>query len=198
MAWLSKRAVLWALDEAASVPPHLVSALIAVARYAGEDGRGAHPSALTVAGHIRKTERTAKKDLAELRQLGLLLPGDQRIVAAIRADKRPFVYDLPMPRGVAQDTPSTGHGVSHRTPEEFLKNSSTRARADGAGAPPPPRPGTRYTAPPCPVCGEPFSQEWLADPATRSMALAGDIIHEECREEDNRRYELAHPDEAGQ
>jgi hypothetical protein len=114
-SWLSKPAVLWALDEAPDVPAHLVAALVAVARYADENGRGAHPSALTVAAHIRKTERNAKKDLSELRQLGLLLSGDQRIVVSIRADRRPFVYDLPMARGVAQDTPSRGHGVSRAT-----------------------------------------------------------------------------------
>jgi hypothetical protein len=140
------------------VPARLVSTLVAVAAFAGTDGRGAHPSAATVAMITRKTERNAKKDLAALRELGLLLPGDPRIVAHIRADRRPSVYDLPMPRGVAQDTPSSGHGVSHATargvaespngvshatPEEFLKNSGTargrdRAGSADAGAPRPP------------------------------------------------------------
>jgi hypothetical protein len=144
VTWLGKAAVLWALDEAPDVPPHLVAALIAVARYAGEDGRGAHPSAATIAAHIRKTERSAKKDLAELRELGLLLPGNPRIVAHVRADQRPAVYDLPVPRGVAHDTPSSPNGVScatargvaqgpdgvsHTTPEEILNRSLKSARA---------------------------------------------------------------------
>lgn len=148
--WLSKAAVLWALDEAGDIPPRLVATLIAVARYAGEDGRGAHPSAATIAAHIRKNERNTKKDLAELARLGLLLPGDHRLVAHIRADKRPAVYDLPMPRGVAQDTPLNGHGVSQMaprgvadgpngvsqaTPKEILKGSGIGARANGAEAP---------------------------------------------------------------
>jgi hypothetical protein len=143
--WISRTAVLWVMDEAPDVPVRLFAALVAVARYAGEDGRGAHPSAQTVADIIRKTERSAKKDLAALRKLGLLLPGDQRIARHIRADKRPFVYDLPMPRGVAQDTSSVSHGVSHRTgrgvaqvqngvshrtPEEVLKTSGIGARPD--------------------------------------------------------------------
>ena len=156
MKWLGQAAVLWVMDEAANVPPHLFGAMVTVARYADEHGRGAHPSALTVATIIRKTERGAKKDLATLRRLGLLVPGDQRLVKDIRADKRPFVYDLPMPglvdnspRGEPQDTPPNGHGVNHSSergepqvssgvnhssPKEDLKRSRARAR-DGAGAP---------------------------------------------------------------
>lgn len=152
--WLSKAAVLWAMDEAPDVPPHLFAALLAVARYADEHGRGAYPSAMTVAAIIRKSERNAKKDLAALRRLGLLLPGDQRIAKDIRGDKRPFVYNLPMPsdssaRGDVCDTPSSGNGVSHTTargvaqvssgvshttPEEFLKNSGRRAPRARAGS----------------------------------------------------------------
>jgi hypothetical protein len=81
---------------------------------------------------------------AELTRLGLLLPGNQRIVAHIRSDRRPNVYDLPMPRGDAHDTPSTGNGVMHTTargdaqcpdgvmqasPEEILNRSRIDARA---------------------------------------------------------------------
>jgi hypothetical protein len=202
--WLSKPAVLWVLDEAGDIPPRLVATLIAVARYADSHGRGAHPSAATIAAHIRKNERNTKKDLAELQRLGLLLPGDQRTVASIRADRRPFVYDLPMPRGVAEDTPSgvygvsqmasrgvaeSPNGVSHATPEEVLKTSGNGVR-DRAGARTPPA-EPQFRAPPCPVCGKPFSQEQLADPDFREMALAGDVIHSECMEEDDRLWEAA-------
>jgi hypothetical protein len=203
--WLSKAAVLWALDEAGDMPPRLVAALITVARYAGEDGRGAHPSAATVAACIRKNERNAKKDLAELQRRGLLLPGDPRLVAHIRADRRPAVYDLPIPRGVAEDTPlgvygvsqatargvaESPNGVSHATPKEVLKTSGRRAR-DSAAAPSPPAEPQPPRAPPCSVCGKPFSQEVLADPAAREMAMAGEIVHPECMEEDERRWEAA-------
>jgi hypothetical protein len=159
--WLSKPAVLWVLDEAPSVPPHLVAALAAIARYADTDGRGAHPSVTTIAAQIRKGERATKRDLAALKRLGLLLPGDPRIVAHIAADKRPTVYNLPMPRGGAQDTPQTfngvtqttprgvaykparggvemPNGVSHTSPKEFLKNSGISG--SGAAAPPQPPP----------------------------------------------------------
>lgn len=201
--WLGKAAVLWALDEAPDVPPNLLAALIAIARYADENGRGAHPSASTIAAHIRKSERHAKRDLGELAKLGLLVPGNQRIVAYIRADRRPAVYDLPMPRGDAQTTPSAvngvthkaprgdvqgPHGVVHTSPEEILKGSRGRARGNGAGAPPRSQPKIRVS-PPCSVCGHAFSTAMLADDDTYEMALAGELIHGECAELERRQAE---------
>lgn len=213
--WLGKDAVLWAFDEAEKVPARLVSTLLAVARYADADGCGAHPSAATVASLTRKSESQAKRDIAELERRGLLLPGDDRIVRDIRADRRPKVYNLPMPRRVPQDTPSGSRGASGRPPQdkprgaygngtgciwpqngvrpdapkEVLKTSGTRAR-DSAGAQSPrAEPETDFRAPPCPECGQPFSQELLADPDFRQMALAGDAIHGECIEADSQRYE---------
>jgi hypothetical protein len=174
--WLGWNAVLWVFYEAPDVPAHLLSALLVYAAHAGTDGRGAYPSASTVAMLTRKTERNAKKDIAELVRLGLLLPGNQRMAAHIRADKRPSVYDLPMPergasrrppsqepRGVAHDTPPSPNGVSHTTargvaqgpdgvshttPEEFLKNSGrARASASADGA------RTHAQPQPCDRCG---------------------------------------------
>lgn len=149
--WLSKPAVLWALDDAQGVPSHLVSTLVAVARYAGADGKGAHPSALTIAGHTRKSESQAKRDLAKLEELKLLKRGNQRAVAYIRADRRPTVYDLAMPRGSTHDTPSgsngvapmhgrgsthASNGVAQVLPEEVLKTSGHGAAPGGGAAAP--------------------------------------------------------------
>ena len=172
MRWLGKAAVLWVLYEAPDVPAHLLSTLIAVAAHTGADGKGAYISAATVAEITRKAERNAKKDLAELVRLGLLLPGDQRIVAHIRTDRRPNVYDLPMPRGVVCVTPSSLNGVTHTTargdaqgpdgvmqasPEEFLKNSGKRARdASGDDAP-----SAHHEDPPC-ACGAQTNRETMA------------------------------------
>jgi hypothetical protein len=211
--WLSHPAVLWAMDEAPDVPARLVSALFAVARYAGPDGRGAYPSVQAVGAIVRKNDRNTRKDLAELRQLGLLLPGDQRLVKDIRADRRPFVYDLPMPRGVSRDlshggsqaTSRNGHGGSQEvergvaecpsggsqaTPKEVLKTSGKRAR-DAARAAAPPRadpatPPPFWMAPPCPECGKPYPQEKLADPGFREDAMAGDVLcSAECEAADS-------------
>jgi hypothetical protein len=174
--WLSKAAVLWALYEAPDVPARLVSTLIAVAVYAGEDGSGAYPSGATVAMLTRKSESQAKRDMAECERLGLLLPGDGRIVEDIRADRRPKVYDLPMPRGASgRPPPQSPRGASgNRTgriplqnggrpdaPEEFLKNSRTGARPN-ADAP-------RAEPPDPPWCGEciPGDRMTVADKFTR-------------------------------
>ncbi len=147
--WLSKAAVLWAFHEAPDVPARLVSTLIAVCAYAGEDGRGAYPSGATVALITRKSESQAKRDLAELERLGLLQPGDHRIVKDIRADRRPKVYDMPMPRGASGRPPSesprgaSGDGTGRISlqnggrpdaPEEFLENSGTARGRDRAGS----------------------------------------------------------------
>ena len=142
--YLGTTGVLWALNDAPDVPAHLVAALVAVAAKAGDDGCGAYPSVTTIAAMIRKNERNTKKDLAELVHLKLLKAGDQGLVKNIRADKRPKVYNLAMPRGVAEDTPSSmtrgvaegTSGVSQETPKELPKGSSRkRARGNGADAP---------------------------------------------------------------
>lgn len=147
--WLSKAAVLWVIHEAPGVPAHLLSTLIIFAAHSGPDGRGAYPSIPTMARLTRKGERRVKRDIAELVNLGLLTAGNQAIVEKIRADRRPKVYDLPMPRGVPEDTPSS-HGVSNRaergvksctngvverTPKEVLNTSGIpRKRASANGA----------------------------------------------------------------
>ena len=131
--WLSKPAVLWVLYDAEDVPAHLLSTLIVYAVHAGTDGRGAHPGASTVATLTRKGERRAKRDIAELERLGMLVPGDQRIVAHIRRDRRPKVYDLPTPRGVLEDTPYGSRGASGRTPHDGSRGGLEDTPLNGHG-----------------------------------------------------------------
>jgi hypothetical protein len=180
--WLGKAAVLWVLDEAPGVPPELVSTLLAYARYASEDGRGSYPATEVVAAHTRKSKRQAVRDIDALESRGLLVRGDQRKVAHIRKDRRPVVYDLPLPargdahdtpHGVTPTTPRNGHGVTPVTargdthdvngvtpvtPEEILNRSRKGAR-DAAGAATPPR-----GRPKPPWCGE-------CDERTRQIEL---------------------------
>jgi hypothetical protein len=187
--WISKTAVEWAVYDAPGVPAHLLSTLIVYATFAGTDGRGAHPSAATVAILTRKAERNAKKDITALVKLGLLVPGDPRIVAHIRVDRRPAVYDLPIPRGDAHDTPSSICGVTHRTargdaqgpdgvmqasPEQVLKRTWTPRARDSARAPRArAQTHTPRRAPPCPDCGVCYTQEQLADDEFCREAMAG-------------------------
>ncbi|MGN6173919.1 MAG: hypothetical protein ACTHPS_13410 [Streptosporangiaceae bacterium] len=141
------------LYEAPNVPAHLLSTLIVVAVHAGIDGKGAYISASTIAELTRKDERSAKRNLRELEKRKLIRRGNQRLVAHIRADKRPVVYNLPLPnRGDIHDTPSKSrgdtdsqagwqsvpNGVALVLPKEVLKTSGrareSRARSSGATA----------------------------------------------------------------
>ena len=116
-AWTNATAVAWVLDEAPDLPAALVVTLIAVARYANPDGRNAYPRVEVVAQATRKSERQVKRDLAELRKLGLLIVGDQSAAARIPADRRPTVYDIPIwrTRGDAYVTPVAGRGDTDDT-----------------------------------------------------------------------------------
>jgi hypothetical protein len=192
--WLSKPAVLWAMDETDGVPARLRFTLVAVARYAGTDGRGAYPSLAQIAWITGKSVPQVSRDVASLVKLGVLLPGDPGLVKDIRADRRPKVYDLAMPRVASGRNPWGGsrvasgagtgcmarrHGLHLDANKEVLKGTSRTAR-EGASAeahPPAPRaPAQTHTprrAPPCPDCGVSYTQEQLADDEFCREAMAG-------------------------
>ncbi len=206
--WLSRPAVLWAMDEAGAVPARLRSTLFAVARYAGEDGRGAYPSLAQVAWITGKSRSQAGRDIAALAELGVLLPGDPGLVKEIRADVRPNVYDLAMPRVASgrdarvasgRDAPGERRVASGAEPrrmarrtashldatEEDLNRSGTARGRVGATAPRTTAPRARQTqtprhAPRCPDCGRPYTARQLADDEFYRKAMGGDAgcIHE--------------------
>ena len=137
MTWLNKAAVLWVIHEAPDVPPSLLAALIMIAAHTRADGRGAYPAAATVAAEIRKSESQAKRDVAALEKLGLIVRGDQSLAGGIRADRRPVVYDLPpaaqaLLRGSADATPSESRGSADAT----SSRGSTDATSLGHGVAP--------------------------------------------------------------
>ena len=110
----------WALKHAPvpDAPAHLV--LIGLADHAASDGSGAYPSKTTLAEYARCSVRTVHNKLRALEGLGTIRRGDQRLVAHLRADRRPTVYDLPIygvqqvhpAHGVQQVHPVGGHGVN--------------------------------------------------------------------------------------
>lgn len=69
------------------------------------------------------------------------------------------------------------HKGSHRNPVTSA-NANGGLSTYGLG----PQGGERgpYRAPPCPDCGTPFSQELLADPDFRHMAMAGEVMCAQC------------------
>ncbi len=86
--------------------------LLLLAEHAHDDGRGAFPAVATLAETLGVSDRSVKRYLAELRESRLITPGDGALVAHMRADRRPQVWDIPGadPYGVTPaDTP---HGVT--------------------------------------------------------------------------------------
>lgn len=100
---MSVEAIEWALNRAPDVSPALVVVLVGLANHADPAGRGAAPAQRRLAHYARKSERTVRRDLAELETLGLIRRGDQRRVAYLPADRRPVVWDLATDR--ARDVP---------------------------------------------------------------------------------------------
>jgi hypothetical protein len=68
--------------------------LIRVGNHVGGDMRGCFAKAATLAKESLMGESTVLKHLRALKAAGVLLPGDEKLVDHIRADKRPPVYDL--------------------------------------------------------------------------------------------------------
>jgi hypothetical protein len=68
--------------------------LIRVGNHVSGDMRGCFAKAATLAKECLMGESTVLKHLRNLKAAGVLLPGDEKLVDHIRADKRPPVYDL--------------------------------------------------------------------------------------------------------
>ena len=77
--------------------------LLIMAGRARKDGTCAFQAKSTLAAAALCDEKTVQRRLTAMRQRGLIGLGDQRMVAYIRADKRPTVYDLLIPRSWYSD-----------------------------------------------------------------------------------------------
>lgn len=77
--------------------------LLCLANYAGQDGRGAFPSAEQLSDDTGLSERTVRYKLDLLEKMGLISRGNQAIAAAYigRKDRITNVYDLQLKRGAA-------------------------------------------------------------------------------------------------
>ena len=120
------QALSWAIEDAPDVPPHLVATLVGLANHADRNGQGAYPSQATLAHYTRKDERSVRRDLIQLEELGLIRIGDQRFVLHLAEDKRPVVYDLAIER--RRDD----------RPEPKRRGRPTKAQVKTGGRPRPP------------------------------------------------------------
>ena len=135
---MSLEAMLWALKQAPDVPAQCVGVLMGLAEGADRHGRGALPSALTLAAFARKSERQVRADLGMLTELKLIRPGNQALAAYIPAGRRPTVYDLAMEH--ICDLQSTA-------PRGKPRGSHSRRRDLQSTAPLNDEPGLQWTAP---------------------------------------------------
>ena len=113
MSW---QAVKWAIHDAPVDDAAVLMVLVAICDRADSDGRNAFPSMAWVAHRARCSVRTAHRRLAVLRKEGLVVEGDQSLVAGFRADRRPCVFDVDMTRT---------RGMTHLTPREPDWDDST-------------------------------------------------------------------------
>ena len=109
---MSIQSMVWALEQQEIKDSTCRHVLLCLANYAGSDGRGAFPSALTLAVDTGLSERTVRYKLDALESAGLIRRGNQSIAAAYidRHDRRPVVYDLIEKRGAA-DAPRSERGA---------------------------------------------------------------------------------------
>lgn len=146
LAWVGQRAVAWVIDEA-PVPADLAFILIVIARRCDESGCGSYQSMKTLAEKTGKSEAQARRDVKRLRELGLLLMGDQTLPGkhGVPAGKCPVVYDLPLslagPKPINRSKNPTGRRSEPATPRMDAPPASMRTPGMDATPPPASMPG---------------------------------------------------------
>lgn len=95
--------MVWVLEDAPDLPPHLVGLMLGLANHADNKGQAAYPSIATLSWYARKGERVTHRDMAKLLEIGLIRKGNQAHVLHLPPDKRPTVYDLALERKRLRD-----------------------------------------------------------------------------------------------
>lgn len=149
---MSVQAMAWAIEQRFVTDAPTRHVLLCLANYADKTGRGAFPSASTLADETGLSERTVRYKLDTLAEAGLIRLGAQSLASAYieRADRRPVVWDLAIERG-AGDAPreaergaaddTTGCSSRHNGVQELhpirplsLKASVSSCEPDGSCA----------------------------------------------------------------
>ena len=131
---MSVDAVAWALRWApvANAQEHVL--LIALADRADEFGRAAWPYQDDLAARGRCSIRTARRHLAAMEKRGLIARGDQRLVAHLRSDRRPIVWDLDLSKRLPE-TPFVAADDASEVREDNLSPRSEGVVSTSAGRP---------------------------------------------------------------
>ncbi|MGW4791190.1 helix-turn-helix domain-containing protein [Nonomuraea sp. NPDC004297] len=117
--WVSARAVAWVIHDA-PVPADLAFTLTVIAARCDEHGRGSYAAVATIAEKTGKSPKQARRNIIRLRELGLLLLGDQSLVDHLPPGQRPVVYDVPLnlcgPKLIKEGRNKTGGKRDTETP----------------------------------------------------------------------------------
>jgi hypothetical protein len=119
-------------------PSSAYRVLIKLADHADQWGKSAWRDNAQLAVELGTSKRTIERAIRDLKVLGLIKPGDQRLVGHIRPDRRPTVYDLnlqfarvetaPEPLPMPVDNPASG-------PSDLSQSGpSDLSRADEIGS----------------------------------------------------------------
>ena len=93
----------WVETEAPVADVYERVILLVLAGRADLDGSNSYPSQDTMARSALCDTETVKRRLRAMQRRGLIARGDQRLVAHIRKDRRPVVYDVLIPRSWFSD-----------------------------------------------------------------------------------------------
>ena len=198
--WVSARAVAWVIHDA-PVPADLAFTLAVIAARCDEHGRGSYQSVATIAALVGKSSKQTQRDIVQLRELGLLLLGDQSLANHLPPGQRPVVYDVPLkvrgPKPVKESRNKSASRRDHHAPETGGNTPPMDGTPPTHGTPPMHEGGTPpihggSTPPmdvprPLPSMGakqplnNPFNNPSLSGPA-RTIADATDATAEEARE----------------
>lgn len=93
---MSLRALTWAIYEIGSTlkDASAYRVLLILADNANDEGKGAYPSASTIAEETGMSLRTVRKKLNDLETAGIIMRGDQALADYLPANRRSVVWDL--------------------------------------------------------------------------------------------------------
>lgn len=126
--------MVWVLEDAPDLPPHLVGLMLGLANHADNKGQAAYPSIDTLAWYARKERRATRRDLKALAALGLIRRGNQAYVLHLPPDKRPIVYDLAIERKRSRDDDANACGKPGGSTDPLAKHTNT-GKPDNTGIP---------------------------------------------------------------
>lgn len=135
---MSFAAYMWVLKHGFAMCANAAqfATLVRIADHTDDSGRGCWTSQQTLSDELPMSRATVKRAIDELAQAGVIVPGDPALVAHLRKDKRPQVWDLAMDRRItrgrsdpsSRKSPSSTRG---QTDPSLKGNGGSKRRATG-------------------------------------------------------------------